>query len=76
MRAGAEKILASLRAEAVHDRDELRADLRARAERAEREADAYREELTQLHAQAGHDTDIPSASRTPTPWRPRPAAQP
>jgi len=56
VRADAEKMLATFRADAARDRDELRADLRARAERAEREADAYRDELTQLRAQANHGT--------------------
>ena len=47
------------------DRDELRADLRARAEHAERQADAYRDELAQLRAGTSHDTDTTTASRTP-----------
>jgi hypothetical protein len=34
-----------VRADAARERHELRADLRARAERAERHADAYRDEL-------------------------------
>jgi len=46
-------MLASFRADTARDRDELRADLRARAERAERQADAYRDELTQLRAATG-----------------------
>ena len=40
-RADAERTLAEFRAEAARERDELRADLRARAER----ADTYRAEL-------------------------------
>ena len=64
--ADADKMLAGFRAEAAHDRDELRADLRVRAERAEREADAYRDELAQLRAGASHDTGTPTAdSSTP-----------
>ena len=43
-------MLDKVRAEAARERDELRADLRARAERAERQADAYRDELGQLRA--------------------------
>ena len=49
-------MLAGFRADAARDRDELRADLRARAERAERQADAYRDELAQLRAEASHPT--------------------
>jgi hypothetical protein len=40
------------------------ADLRARAERAERQADAYRDELTQLRAATGHVTDTTTADGT------------
>jgi hypothetical protein len=50
-------MLASFREDAARERDELRADLRARAERAEHEADQFRAELTQLRAtleQADH----------------------
>ena len=57
-------MLAGFRAEAARDRDELRADLRARAERAERQADAYRDELAQLRSRASRDPG-PSVSRTP-----------
>jgi hypothetical protein len=39
-------MLAQWRAEATREREEMCADLRARAEGAEREADAYRAELT------------------------------
>jgi colicin import membrane protein len=74
VRADAEKMLASFRADAARDRDELRADLRARAERAERQADAYRDELAQLRAGTSHDTDITTSSRTPR--RARPTTQP
>jgi hypothetical protein len=74
VRADAEKVLASFRADAARDRDELRADLRTRAERAERQADAYRDELAQLRAETSHDTDITTSSRTPR--RARPATQP
>ena len=50
-------MLAGFRADAARDRDELRIDLRARAEHAEHQADAYRDELTQLRAETSHDTD-------------------
>ena len=65
VRADADKMLASFRAEAAWDRDELRTDLRARAERAERQADAYRDELDQLRSQARNDAVAAAASRTP-----------
>ena len=55
VRADAGKILDKVRAEAARERDELRADLRARAERAERQADAYRDELGQLRATSSGD---------------------
>ena len=74
VRAAAEKTLASFRADATRDRDEMRADLRARAERAERQADAYRDELAQLHTQDGHDADAATSSRTTR--RSRQASQP
>ena len=64
VRADADKMLASFRADAARDRDELRADLRARAERAERQADAYRDELDQLRAGTSHDTGTPSDGKT------------
>jgi len=64
VRADAEKMLASFRADTARDRDELRA---------ERQADAYRDELAQLRAGTSHDTDITS-SRTPR--RARQATQP
>jgi hypothetical protein len=54
-------MLTTLRADAARDRDELRADLRARAERAERQADAYRDELTQLRTATGPATDTTTA---------------
>ena len=57
-------MLAAFRSDAARDRDELRADLRARAERAERQADAYRDELTQLRAATGPVTDTTTASAT------------
>ena len=50
-------MLAQFRAEAARERDELRADLRARAERAEREADAFRAELAQIRAVATRDSE-------------------
>jgi len=52
----------------------LRADLRARAERAEQQADAYRDELTELRAQASHDTRTSSDGMTPR--RSQPVTQP
>jgi hypothetical protein len=58
-------MLVGFRAEASHDRNELRADLRARAERAERQAYAYRDELAQLRARTSHDTDTTISSRMP-----------
>jgi hypothetical protein len=64
VRADADKMLAAFRADAARDRDELRTDLRARAERAERQADAYRDELTQLRAAAVPVTDT-TTSETP-----------
>ena len=67
-------MLAGFRAEAAPDRDELRADLRARAERAERQADSYRDELAQLRTGTSHDTDTTTVSRTPR--RTRQATQP
>ena len=67
-------MLAGFRAEATRDRDELRTDLRARAERAEREADTYRDELAQLRAQANHETDAATATRAAR--QPRQHAQP
>jgi colicin import membrane protein len=48
VRADAGRMLGEARADAAREREELRADLRARAERAERQADAYRDELAQL----------------------------
>jgi ElaB/YqjD/DUF883 family membrane-anchored ribosome-binding protein len=65
VRADAEKMLAGMGADAVRDRDELRADLRARAERAEQQADAYRDELAQLRAEASHPADTTALSKTP-----------
>lgn len=41
-------MLGQARAEAAREREELRADLRARAERAEQQADTYRAELDRL----------------------------
>lgn len=52
VRADAEQALTQARADDARERDELRADLRARAERAEHQADAYRAELDQLRASA------------------------
>jgi colicin import membrane protein len=74
VRADAEKMLTGFRADAARGRDELRSDLLARAERAERQADAYRDELAQLRAGTSHDTDDIAASRVPR--RTRQATQP
>jgi hypothetical protein len=65
-------MLAAFRADAARGRDELCADLRARAERAERQADAYRDELTQLRAATGPVTGSTSSGTI----LPRPAAHP
>jgi hypothetical protein len=72
VRADADMTLASFRADAARDRDELRADLRARAERAGRQADAYRDELTQLRAGTSHDVGTTTAR---SPARTMPASQ-
>ena len=48
-------MLADFRAEAAADLAAVRADLRARAERAEAQADAYRAELAQVRAAASPD---------------------
>jgi len=61
VRAGAGKMLDQVRAEATRERDELRADLRTRAERAECQADAYRDELDRLRA-ASHETPAANGS--------------
>jgi hypothetical protein len=55
----------SFRADAARDRDELRADLRARAERVERQADAYCDELAQLRVATGHVTDTTTSGTLP-----------
>ena len=65
VRADADKMLAAFRADAARDRDELRADLRARAERAERQADAYRDELIQLRAATPPVTDTAASGTLP-----------
>jgi hypothetical protein len=64
VRVDVDKMLIGFRADAARERDELRADLRARAEHAERQADAYRDELAQLRVGTSYDTDT-TASRTP-----------
>ena len=48
-------MLADVRAEAAAELADVRADLRARAERAGQQADAYRAELAQLRAGTGQD---------------------
>jgi hypothetical protein len=56
---------------AEYYRDELRADLRARAEHAERQADAYRDELAQLRLRpAATPTPPPQAGHHAAPGRP------
>ena len=67
VRADAERTLTQARADDARERDELRADLRARAERAERQADAYRAELDRLR--------IASADPEPTEPPAKPARQ-
>lgn len=62
-------MLAQWRAEATREREEMRADLRARAERAEREADAYRAELTRLCTGTGPDGTSAQATAGPRPAR-------
>jgi hypothetical protein len=64
-RADAKKMLAQWRAEATREREQMRADLRARAERAEREADAYRAGLTQLRTGTGPDGTSAQATAGP-----------
>jgi len=65
VRADAETMLTGFRADAARDRDELRINLRARAEHAERQADAYRGDRTrQLRAGTSPDADTTN-SRTP-----------
>jgi hypothetical protein len=66
-------MLTGFRADAARDATSCAATWRARAERAERQADAYRDELTQLRVETSHKTDI-TGSRTPP--RTRHAAQP
>jgi colicin import membrane protein len=62
VRADAGKMLDQVRAEATRERDELRADLLLDgAERAECQADAYRDELDRLRA-ASHDAPIANGS--------------
>ena len=52
VRDDADKTIAGFRAEAAAELAAVRADLRARAERAETQADTYRAELDQLRARA------------------------
>ena len=54
-------MLAQFRAEAARERDELRADLRARAERAEREADTFRDEFARARDAAIQDSETSTA---------------
>ena len=61
VRADADKMLTGFRPDAARDRDELR----PRAEPAERQADAYHDELAQLRAGTSHYADTITASRTP-----------
>ena len=73
MAANAEKMLADYRAEAAAELAAVRADLRARAERAEAEADAYRAELAQLRASAVNEP--PATGGKLVQCRPRQLAQ-
>src|SRR5260370_1256840 len=59
VRADAERTLTQARADNARERDELRADLRARAERAEHQADAYRAEPDRLPVTAPHPQHHP-----------------
>src|SRR5205814_1065088 len=65
VRDDAGETLAGFRAEAAAELAAVRADLRARAERAEHQADAYRAELDRLRDSASHDS-----SSQATPARP------
>jgi len=64
VRDDANKTITGLRAEAAGELAAVRADLRARAERAETQADAYRAELDQLRTRTGLG-DGATASKTP-----------
>jgi hypothetical protein len=57
-------MLAQFRAEAARERDELRTDLRARAERAEHDADTYGAELAHPHDGTGQDDDARPSRRS------------
>ena len=57
-------MLAGFRAEAAAELAAVRADLRARAERAEGQADAYRAELAQLRGTGPEGTPAKSPRRT------------
>jgi hypothetical protein len=48
-------MLVGVRAEAAAELAAVRADLRARAERAEQQADGYRAELAQIRDLTGHE---------------------
>jgi len=63
VRADAARVLGEARADAAREREELRADLRARAERAERQADAYRDELAQLRAASPDPVAVEAPAR-------------
>ena len=77
VRADAEKTLAGFRAEAAAELAAVRADLRGRAERAEREADACRAELAELRGSISHGTVTPAAvTAAGTPRRGQHATQP
>jgi hypothetical protein len=62
--ADADKTLAAFPADAARARAELRSDLRAMAERAERQADGYSDELAQLRAGTSRTAGITTAHRT------------
>jgi len=74
VRDDAGKTIAGLRAEAAGELAAVRADLRARAERAETQADTYRADLDQLRARAdlsdgtaASETTLRRASRATQP---------
>jgi colicin import membrane protein len=65
VRADAVKMLDQARAEAARERNELRTDLRARSERAEQQADAYRDALTGNGGSPAGVKTTRRAARTP-----------
>jgi uncharacterized membrane protein len=69
-------MLGQARAEAAREREELRADLRARAERAEQQADAYRAELDRLRVGSPDPESAEPSARTARRGTRAQAAQP